>query len=407
MRVLKFDIRKNLALSLCLGLASVAHSYPTIATPDGYATGTTGGAGGKVVEVSTAAELKAAAESDEKLIIVVMKDLGNVGQFKPKSNKTFVGENASAGYTGNMALTSVSNIIVQNLTIKNPDGIGTSDGIEASQECTKIFVTKCHFIDCKDGSFDIKRGTDNVTVSWCRFSYPTITGHNFPNLIGHDDKNASQDKGKLHVTMHHNWYDKGCNSRMPRVRFGTVHVYNNYYQQADNYAIGTGVYSSIRVENSVFDNIKAPWNDMNGMANEAKIGWDNLSMINGTKTPTYAKNSWEVFTPSYPFRLETLADIKSIVTNTGSGAGNTHSQPVSIKVGNHTDDLQVSIDAGVLQIHGTKTTDHIVVRDIQGKVIAQFGAQGGALPAAAPGILLVQVYSENGAMSQFKVHSAP
>lgn len=396
---------RSIALPMCLGLVlvSAAHSYPTIATPDGYAAGTTGGQGGRVVEVSTASEFKAACESSEKLIVVVTKDLGSIGQVTPKSNKTIVGANASAGYDGNMNLSGVSNIIVQNLTIRNPGGVGTSDGIEASSGTTKVFVTKCHFIDNKDGAFDIKRGSDFITVSWCRFSYPTITGHNFPNLIGHSDDNAAQDKGKLHVTMHHNWYDKGCESRMPRVRFGTVHVYNNFYQNASTYAVGTGVYSTIRLENSIFQNIGRPWNDMAGMANGAKIGWSNLSMTEGTKTPTYAPNSWPVFTPPYPFALEPLASLKAVVTNPTNGAGNTFGATTGIEGTRSAADSRVVVDFGVLKLAGGQAGDRIVVRDPRGAMVAEFGSEGGALPAAAFGVLLVEVHSLGGRTTRHRI----
>jgi pectate lyase len=298
-----------------------------VAMADGYAAGTTGGAGGTTTTVTSATAFKSACESGSPMIVVVQGNLGDVGQIKCKSNKTIIGKDTTAGYTGNLACSGVSNIIVQNLNIANPNAIGTADGIEASSSCTKIFVTKCTFSDCTDGSLDIKRGSDFLTVSWCRFRYPTISGHNFPNLLGHDDANGSQDRGKLHITMHHNWYDAGCDSRMPRVRFGTVHVYNNFYGCANNnYCMGTGVECHIRVENCSFENVNKPWNDMSGMANGGEIGWNNCSFVQAT-LPTYAPNKWPVFTPSYGFVMDKVDDVKSIVTDRTYGAGNRLARP--------------------------------------------------------------------------------
>ena len=65
-----------------------------------------------------------------------------------------------------------------------------------------------------DGLLDIKHGSDLVTVSWCRFH-----DHRKTCLLGHSDKPGAlaEDKGKLRVTYHHNFFD-GSKTRHPRVR---------------------------------------------------------------------------------------------------------------------------------------------------------------------------------------------
>jgi len=301
-----------------------AQSMFPIATPDGYASkngGTTGGDKSNTVTVTSAAAFKAAAESSASMVIIV-DGFFDIGPVNVKSNKTIMGKNTSSGYKGDLQLSNVKNIIIQNLNITNPSGVGTSDGIEASVGCTNIFVTKCTFTDCSDGSIDMKRGSDFLTVSWCRFRYPGITGHNFPSLVGHSDSNGAQDRGKLHITMHHNWYDVGCNSRMPRVRFGYVHEYNVLFAcPGNNYCIGTGVECHIRLENSVFENVNRAWNDMAGMANGGQIGWNNIKFVN-TALPTYAPNKWPVFTPDYSYTMHGNDELKGIVTDATFGAGN-------------------------------------------------------------------------------------
>jgi len=305
-------------IQLCTG---TGYSQPTVAIADGYAEGTTGGGKGETVTVTDAVTLRSACASTPPKIIIVKGNLGTVGQVTCKSDKTIIGYDTTSGFTGNLTFSGAANFIVQNLNIRNPDGIGTGDGIESSG-CSKLFVTKCTFIDCKDGSFDIKNGSDYLTVSWCRFRYPTISGHNLPNLLGHSDNNAAKDRGKLHITMHHNWYDDGCDQRMPRVRFGTVHVYNNLYACPNNtYCIGTGFECRIRVETCVFENVNQPWSDINGMANGGKIGWNDLSLTDA-ELPTYAPNTWPVFTPSYKFSMDSTAVIKDLLTDPVYGAGN-------------------------------------------------------------------------------------
>lgn len=73
-------------------------------------------------------------------------------------------------------------------------------------------------------------------------------------LIG-STNNPATDAGKLKVTVHHNHFDDVL-QRLPRVRFGQVHVYNNYYEIPDastfEYALGVGVQSQIFAENNFF-----------------------------------------------------------------------------------------------------------------------------------------------------------
>jgi pectate lyase len=100
-----------------------------------------------------------------------------------------------------------------------------------------------------DGLLDITNASDLVTVSWNRFRY-----HDKLMLIGSSD-GATADRNKLRVTLHHNLFD-GIGQRAPRVRFGQVHVYNNYYkiERLPNYQYswGVGIESAIYAENNFF-----------------------------------------------------------------------------------------------------------------------------------------------------------
>ena len=100
-----------------------------------------------------------------------------------------------------------------------------------------------------DGHLDITNAADYVTVSWNRF-----LDHDKLMLIGSSD-NAPADVGKLRVTLHHNFF-AGVGQRAPRVRYGKVHVYNNFYkvQHVPNYGYswGVGRDSQIYAENNFF-----------------------------------------------------------------------------------------------------------------------------------------------------------
>lgn len=100
-----------------------------------------------------------------------------------------------------------------------------------------------------DGLVDITNASDLVTVSWNQFQ-----NHDKVMLIGSSDS-AAADRGKLRVTIHHNMFDN-LGQRTPRVRFGQVHVYNNYYKIVNNpsyvYSWGVGIESKIYAENNYF-----------------------------------------------------------------------------------------------------------------------------------------------------------
>jgi pectate lyase len=93
-------------------------------------------------------------------------------------------------------------------------------------------------------------GTDLVTVSYSVFS-----DHGKTSLIGSSDKSTT-DEGRLRITFHHNWY-QNVKERAPRVRFGHVHLYNNYYTVEEGhgyvYSWGVGYQSKIVAQNNYFE----------------------------------------------------------------------------------------------------------------------------------------------------------
>jgi pectate lyase len=103
-----------------------------------------------------------------------------------------------------------------------------------------------------DGLTDITNASNYVTVSWNQYR-----NHDKVMLIGSSDSGstATGDRGKLKVTIHHNMFDS-LGQRTPRVRFGQVHVYNNYYKIVNNpgyiYSWGVGIESAIYAENNYF-----------------------------------------------------------------------------------------------------------------------------------------------------------
>lgn len=148
-----------------------------------------------------------------------------------------------------------SNIIIRNIYIKQPKADNGADAI-SMQKSNNIWVDHCTFesmnatSDYEDGSCDITHGTYNVTVSWCHFIRTQKTC-----LVGHSNSETAD--VQIRATFHHNFFDLSS-SRHPRVRFGKVHVYNNYFNEVSTYGVGSAYGALVLVENNYFDGVKLP-----------------------------------------------------------------------------------------------------------------------------------------------------
>ena len=58
----------------------------------------------------------------------------------------------------------------------------------------------------------------------------------------------------IRVTYHHNVFSN-CNSRLPSIRFGKAHLFNNYYLNSDT-AINARMGACVRVENNYFEGVR-------------------------------------------------------------------------------------------------------------------------------------------------------
>ncbi|MDE6351483.1 MAG: hypothetical protein K2K67_10840, partial [Treponemataceae bacterium] len=98
-----------------------------------------------------------------------------------------------------------------------------------------------------DGSLDVKGDSKNQTYSYIHF-----WDSGKMSLCG-----MKSETGPNYITYHHNWFDHS-DSRHPRVRTMTVHVYNNYYDGNAKYGAGATTDSDVFVENNYFRNCKFP-----------------------------------------------------------------------------------------------------------------------------------------------------
>ena len=318
-----------------LAVLAAAKCSSALAATGGYADwdGTTnytitGGQGGFTVTVTNEVDFAYYVQTNIPYVVQVLGTITtNIANgINLASDKTIIGLGTNATFMGRLKLTTnkvssaiVSNVIIRNLFISNTNG---GDGISMQWGPRNVWVDHCTFFDCGDGEIDMTEESDYVTVSWCKFLYINQTSHRYVNLIGSDDL-YSNDFGKLHITFHHNWWGPLCYERMPRARYGRVHVYDNYYGCSNNnYCVGVGVYCQILLENNYFDNVK---NVLKGYGDgtpdhEGLIHTNDGNVFaNGTSQPTWPSNS-TVFTRPYDYTLDSATGLPDVVTN-NAGAG--------------------------------------------------------------------------------------
>ncbi len=166
-----------------------------------------------------------------------------------------VGEDAVANGWG-IRLKNASNIEVRNLGIMNVNsGEGDNLGLQQNNEYVWIHHNDFFYGDAGsdsdqakgDGALDCKKST------YVTFSYNHFWDTGKSNLLGLSEGTTEG----LYITYHHNWYDHS-DSRHPRVRFYSAHVYNNYYDGIAKYGIGSTKGSSVFAEGNYFRNCKYP-----------------------------------------------------------------------------------------------------------------------------------------------------
>ena len=64
---------------------------------------------------------------------------------------------------------------------------GSGDDCMGLLLSNNIWIDHCTFQDAKDGNLDIRRASDNITISWCKFCYSTKQEHAFSCLLGSSD----------------------------------------------------------------------------------------------------------------------------------------------------------------------------------------------------------------------------
>lgn len=367
-----------LAGVLCTGLSQGATDAARVPAPaDGWASQAGGTAGGsaatsdQVYTVTNRAELLAAIANGgttPKIIKLVgtvdmtdgkpytsTADQAARGSIRLKSNTTLIGDGASSGLVnGSILLTNVSQIIIRNLKIVNPcdvepvwdptdgatgnwnaayDAIGISGSdhvwidhnsfTDAPVTDNYLPIENGHVKQCHDGAVDITNASDYVTVS-----YNVFEDHDKNNLIG-SSSTATTDDGKLRVTFSNNVF-RNIQERAPRVRFGQVHLFNNYFVGSksasvykNSYSVGTGTSAKILSNANVFEITGAASCDSivkNPGDPTAGAFKDSGSLLNGAALGACAVTADPGWTPPYPYTPRPTSLVKAnVLVQAGGG----------------------------------------------------------------------------------------
>jgi len=278
--------------------------------------GTAGGGNASPVTVSSLSQLNSAARGSSPAVIRVSGKIA--GTVQVGSNKTILGL-CGAQIDGSLDLTGSSNVIVRNLTVvgfncsDNGSCSGGADAIHVESSARHLWFDHLDVSDGSDGNLDVTHGSDLITISWTKFHYSGRRGggHQFCNLIGHDDANGGEDSGHLNVTFDHVWWADNVDQRMPRVRYGKVHVFNSLYTASgDSACVEVGVSCNIRLENSVFS----------GVSNAIDSSHANgASIIQSIGNQGANRNiGGAAFAPPYPYTLDPTTSVSAEVM---AGAG--------------------------------------------------------------------------------------
>lgn len=259
-------------------LADPAHVY-TVRDRAGLVVALEAPAPARIVRVA------ASIDMSEGRAFASSEDQARRGAVRLPSNTTLIGTAPGAGFVnGSLLVANVSQVVIRNLAIRNPCDVGPRwdpqdgakgnwnalfDGITVSN-AHHVWIDHNSFTDapdtddrqpvengmrkqCHDGALDITQGSDFVSVTYNRFGE-----HEKTMLIGASDR-ATGDAGRLRVTLQANLFEHVA-ERAPRVRYGQVHLLNNYYvgdrrrpSYRHGYSVGVAHAARIVSDANVFD----------------------------------------------------------------------------------------------------------------------------------------------------------
>ncbi|MDH2430604.1 right-handed parallel beta-helix repeat-containing protein [Sphaerisporangium sp. TRM90804] len=299
--------------------AAPGRALAPIGSPVGFASvnalgqnGTTGGAGGRTVTATDAGRFLDYIDSTERLVIQVAGRIEISSKQGVRPNKTIIGVGTSGHITGGgLDFYRSFNVIVRNLRFTAAE----DDAVNVGQQSHHVWIDHNTFSGAVDGSIDVVRGADYVTVSWNHFDHSDKS-----MLISHSDGAAGTDAGHLKVSIHHNFFDHS-RQRHPRVRFGEpVHVFNNYFLANELYGVASTEDAGVLVEGNYFQDVPYPLLSASGYADSGPgrlVERQNVYLGSGPR-----ETAGTVVEPRtyYPYTLDPASSVPAAV-RAGAGVG--------------------------------------------------------------------------------------
>jgi len=274
---------------------------------------------------------------------------------KLPSNTTLIGLGEDAGFVNaSLVVSKASQVIIRNLAISNPcdpepkwdpqDGAKGNwnsqyDGISVIGS-HHVWIDHNSFTDaprtdgqapkengmlkqCHDGALDITSGSDFVTVSYNHFAL-----HEKNSLVGGSDR-ATGDEGRLRVTFANNFFDH-VTARAPRVRYGQVHLLNNFHkgsrkhaEYAHGYSVGVARQARIIIDANAYDidDARGCGDALRNPGNsDAGAALDRGSILNGKALAGCDLSADVGWTVPYAFTALPAGEAQAnVMTNAGAG----------------------------------------------------------------------------------------
>jgi pectate lyase len=158
-------------------------------------------------------------------IIVLSGEITGNATVRIGSNKSLIGKPDASLVGIGLRVLRQSNVIIRNIKITKVlasagDALGIQESSKVWADHLDLSSDRDHDKDHYDGLVDVTRGSTFVSITNCY-----LHDHWKTSLVGHSDGNGEQDK-VITVTFAMNRWEN-LHSRMPSVRFGKAHLFNN------------------------------------------------------------------------------------------------------------------------------------------------------------------------------------
>lgn len=255
-------------------------------------------------QVSSFSELQTALENGPDQEILISGMIVGTENLNVPSQTTIRGSGLNSGLSGfGFKLQKVQNVILENLNF-----VGANLDALMLDSAVGVWIDQCSFHNADDELISVTKGSDSITISWSSF-------YDSPRalLLGNADSNVYLDSNRLHVSLHHNWFE-GIVDQVPRVRYGTVQIHNNIYTEIEGPAIASTMFARLSVTDNIFRNVDEASVIGHTSPENGQLSAEGNLLLN---TPEIVQNgSWPVDRSNLP-AVEDLILLETIRTGSG------------------------------------------------------------------------------------------